>query len=72
MPANPGMSAFARRRQGDRNQMESEMNNATSTIDLNMDALDAIEAPEMDGAEVALAAIGAFAVGVLIGAAIAT
>jgi len=52
--------------------MESEMNNATSTIDLNMDALDAIEAPEMDGAEVALAAIGAFAVGFLVGAAIAT
>jgi hypothetical protein len=48
------------------------MNAVTSTMDLSMEALDVLEAPEMDGTDVALAAIGAFVVGVGLGILIAT
>jgi len=47
------------------------MNTDTSTIDLNMEALDLIEAPEMTTGEI-LAAVGGFALGVGIGVLIAT
>lgn len=47
------------------------MNNVTSNIDLNMEALESLETPEWTWGEIAAAA-GGFAVGVGVGVLIAT
>jgi hypothetical protein len=48
------------------------MNAITSTIDLNLEALDVLEAPEMDGGDVLLYSLLAFGAGVGLGILIAT
>ena len=47
------------------------MNNVTSNVDLNMEALESLETPEWTTGEI-LAAAGGFALGVGIGVLIAT